>query len=185
MPSDYGQGHALLSEKNALWHSSRAPCKQHDSGMKASTCQFSQCTPLCAGLPRLHTLQFNFRKDLYWCCWKCCCNISPWGSGCFLPGLEKRYFWSSSGTVDKLISCLRLLMSLGPVNGFYNSINSTLAVLWTLCSPQTVSELLHQIIFRCYAKTAAAMWLVYNGISMLCTNKTKMIVLDWPKTTPA
>lgn len=131
MPSDYGQGHALLSEKNALWHSSRAPCEQRDSGMKASTCQFSQCAPLCAGLPKRPTLQFNFRKGSYDCCWKYCCNILPWGSGFFfLPSLEERYFWCTSGMVDKLISCLRLLLSLGAVNGFYNSINSTLSALW-------------------------------------------------------
>lgn len=51
-----------------------------------------------------------------------CFTIRMWI--CFV--LEK-YVSVSRGMVDKLISCLRSLLSLKAVNGSYNSINSTLA----------------------------------------------------------
>lgn len=77
----------------------------------------------------------HHRKRLKYC-WKCCCNILPSGCG-FVLSWKKNCASVSSGMVDKLISCLRLLLSLRAVNGFYNLINSTLAAQWVNSLPST------------------------------------------------
>lgn len=94
--------------------------------------------------------------------------------------------WKNSGMVDKLINCQRLLLLLKTVNSFYNSINSTLVVQWVNSLPST----------NCVRAAVAPDHLVMlhkdrtNNMTsipchvMLCTNKTKMTVLGWPKTTP-
>ena len=57
----------------------------------------------------------------------------------FCPVLEKKKPNAPviSGMVDKLIICLRLLLSLRAVNSFYNSISSTLAAQCVNSLPST------------------------------------------------
>lgn len=84
------------------------------------------------------TLQFNFHttgKD-----WSTAESVAAtfYHQDVYLFCLEKKNCASvSSGMVDKLISCLRLLLSLRAVNGFYNLINSTLAAQWVNSLPST------------------------------------------------
>lgn len=174
MRCDTPPGH-LVNSVTVAWK--RQHASFHSAPLSAQACQdyrhfSSTSTP---------------QEDLYWCRWKCRCNVLP--SGFVLPSLGKKKSASvSSGMVDKLISCLRLLLSLRAVNGFYNSINSTLAAQWVNCLSALHNLCQSSCCTRSYsdvtAKTAAIMWLAYNGIFMLCTNKTKMTVLGWPKTTP-
>lgn len=161
------QGHALLGEKNALWHSSRAPFEQRD--MKASTCQFSQGTPLCAGLPRLTILQFNFRTTGETC-------TDPTGSvtttfyhrdeDSFCPVFysQNMLLWAVGWQISSL-SCLRLLFSLRAVNGYYNLINSTLTTQWVNSLPSA----------NCFRAAVAP-----DHIPMLCNDHSDNVTsIQW------
>lgn len=91
----------------------------------------------------------------------------------------KKYAFVSSGMLDRLISCRRLLLSLKTVNSFYNSINSTLAAQWVNSLPSTNCVIAavapdHLLMLRKDRSNnmTSTQWYV-----MLCTNKTKMTVL--------